>query len=294
MSGAWTPSERELERRAFRRRRDLRRGVLAGALTVALLVVLALVVTGSPGWPSVRATYFDLGDFRDTFPQILRAFGTNVVLFCIAEVLILALALAVAVVRVIPSPWLMPLRVVATVYTDLFRGMPTLLVVLLIGFGVPALGLSGTPTSPFWLGVIALTLCYGAYVAEVLRAGVLSIHPSQWASGRAIGLGYGQTLRAVVLPQAVRRVLPPLLNDFVSLQKDTALLSAIGVVEALRQAQIYSSRDFVFTPMVAAALLFVLITIPFARFTDWLALRQARRDAGGVPAVVKPPEVAAA
>lgn len=290
---AWTPSERELERRAFRRRRDLRRGLLAAALTAALLVALALVVTGSPGWPSVRATYFDVDDFRATFPEILRAFGTNVVLFCIAEVLILALALTVAVVRVIPSPWLMPLRVVATVYTDLFRGMPTLLVVLLIGFGVPALGLSGTPTSPFWLGVIALTLCYGAYVAEVLRAGVLSIHPSQWASGRAIGLSYGQTLRAVVLPQAVRRVLPPLLNDFVSLQKDTALLSAIGVVEALRQAQIYSSRDFVFTPMVAAALLFVLITIPFARFTDWLALRQARREAGAAAGVAEAPEAAA-
>ncbi|KAA1425510.1 amino acid ABC transporter permease [Mumia zhuanghuii] len=248
--------------------------------TVVVLVVAWLLITSAPGWERVRETYFDWDDAKAAFPDIARAFLTNIKAFLVAEVLILALALLVAVVRVVPSAWMAPLKVVATVYTDVFRGTPTLLVVLLVGFGIPALGLQGAPTSLFWLGVIALTLSYGAYVAEVIRAGILSVHPSQWASGRSLGLSYGKTLRHVVLPQALRRVTPPLLNDFVSLQKDTALLSVIGLVEALRQAQIFSSRDFVFTPYVVAAAFFIVATIPLARFTDWLSLRAARRQSG--------------
>ncbi|WP_293781344.1 amino acid ABC transporter permease [uncultured Aeromicrobium sp.] len=196
------------------------------------------------------------------------------------ELLVLALALLVAVVRVVPSPALTPLKILAALYTDIFRGIPTLLVVLLVGFGVPALNLTGLPTSLFWLGVIALTLSYGAYVAEVLRAGLVSIHPTQWASGRALGMSYGQTLRHIVLPQAVRRVAPPLINDFVSLQKDTALLSTIGLVEALRAAQVYSADTFNFTSLCVAALFFIVVTIPLARFTDWLTIRSLRRENG--------------
>jgi polar amino acid transport system permease protein len=280
VSTSWEVSERQLERLAYRRRRDRRRMTIALVTTVVVLVAVGLLVTSAPGWDRVRETYFDWDDAKRTFPDIAKAFVNNIKAFLIAEVLILVLALVVAIIRVVPSVWLAPLKVVATVYTDVFRGTPTLLVVLLVGFGVPTLGLQGAPSDVFWLGIIALTLSYGAYVAEVIRAGILSVHPSQWASGRSLGLSYGKTLRYVVLPQALRRVTPPLLNDFISLQKDTALLSVLGYVEALRQAQIYSSRDFIFTPMVVAAAFFIVATIPLARFTDWLSLRAARRQSG--------------
>jgi polar amino acid transport system permease protein len=204
----------------------------------------------------------------------------NVKLFLVSEVCILVVALLVAIIRVVPSPAILPLKVLAIVYTDVFRGTPTLLVVFLVCFGLPALRLEGLPTDLFWLGVIALTLSYGAYVAEVIQAGIASVHPSQWASGRSLGLSYAKTLRFVVLPQAVRRIMPPLINDFVSLQKDTALVATAGLVEILRQAQIFASRDFNFTPYVVAALFFVAVTVPLARLADWLTLRQVRREQG--------------
>nr|WP_254450782.1 amino acid ABC transporter permease [Aeromicrobium stalagmiti] len=256
------------------------RGAVAALSTVVVLGVVALVVVRSPGWDRVQATYFNRNDALAALPDVASAFLLNIRLFLVAEVLILVVGLAVAIVRVIPSPALAPLKVIAVLYADIFRGTPTLLIVLLVGFGVPALNLTGMPTSLFWLGVVALTLSYGAYVAEVIRAGILSIHPTQWASGRALGLTYGQTMRHIVLPQAIRRVAPPLLNDFVSLQKDTALLSTIGLVEALRAANVISSRDFVFTPLVVAAVFFIVATIPLARFTDYLTVRSLRRENG--------------
>jgi len=201
-------------------------------------------------------------------------------IFVVAEVLILVVAVVVALLRVVPSAALAPLRLLAVAYTDAFRGTPTLLVVFLVGFGFPALQLQGVPTSLFWLGVIALTLSYGAYVAEVVRAGIVSVHPSQALSARALGLSYSQSMRRVVLPQAMRRVLPPLLNDFVSLQKDTALLASVGLVEALRVAQIQASQNFDYTPYVVTAMFFIAVTVPIARLTDWLSLRQVRREQG--------------
>ncbi len=275
-----TPSERQLERASYRRRRALKRGAVAALSTVLVLGVISFVVVQSSGWERVRATYFDWSDAKASFPEVAGAFWLNIRLFLVAEVFILIVGIAVAIVRVIPSPALAPLKVVAVVYADVFRGTPTLLIVLLVGFGVPALNLAGAPTSLFWLGVIALTLSYGAYVAEVVRAGILSIHPTQWASGRALGLSYAQTMRHVVLPQAIRRVAPPLLNDFVSLQKDTALLSTIGLVESLRAAQVIAGREFVFTPYVVAAAFFIAATIPLARFTDYLTVRSLRRENG--------------
>ena len=239
-----------------------------------------MLTVRSPGWERVQATYFDVDYAKEVLPDLARAFVLNIKLFLVAEVFILVVALVVAVVRVVPSPALAPIKLLAVVYTDVFRGTPTLLVVLLVCFGMPALQLQGVPTSLFWLGVIALTLSYGAYVAEVIRAGVLSVHPSQWAASRSLGLTYTQTLRHVVLPQAIRRVMPPLLNDFVSLQKDTALVAAAGLVEILRAAQVNSSRTFNFTPYVVAALFFIVMTVPLARFADWLALRQIRREQG--------------
>jgi polar amino acid transport system permease protein len=276
----WRPSEAQRERLAYRRRQTLRRGALAAASTVVVLgLVVALTVT-SPGWSRVQAAYFDVDYARSVLPDLARGFVLNIKLFLVAELFILAVAVVVAVVRVMPSPALAPLKLIAVVYTDVFRGMPTLLVIFIVCFGLPALRLQGTPTDIFWLGVIALTLSYGAYVSEVIRAGIMSVHPSQWAASRSLGLTYVQTLRHVVLPQAIRRVVPPLLNDFVSLQKDTALVATVGLVEILRAAQVNSSRDFNFTPYTVAACFFVLLTIPLARLADWLSLRQVRREQG--------------
>ncbi|MCW2752572.1 MAG: transporter permease [Aeromicrobium sp.] len=275
-----SPSERQLERARYRRRRSLIRGAVAAVSTIVVIGLAVYFVGQSPGWDRVHRTYFWWPDAKSSFPSVARAFWLNIRLFMVIEVFVLIVGVAVAIIRVIPSPALAPIKLLAVLYADIFRGTPTLLIVLLVGFGVPALRLTGAPTSLFWLGVIALTLSYGAYVAEVIRAGILSIHPTQWASGRALGLTYGQTMRHIVLPQAIRRVAPPLLNDFVSLQKDTALLSTIGLVESLRAAQVIAGRDFIFTPYVVAAAFFIAATIPLARFTDYLTVRSLRRENG--------------
>ena len=277
----WVVSDRQLERIRFRRRRTLNRSTVAAISTIVVIGLIAFAVVSAPGWDRVHEVYFNWDDAKRTFPDIAEAFVLNIKLFMVTEVAVLALALVVAVVRVIPSPALAPVKLIAVVYADVFRGTPTLLVVLLVGFGLPTLGLQGVPSSLFWLGVIALTLSYGAYVSEVIRAGILAVHPSQWSSARSLGMSYLTTLRRVILPQALRRVAPPLLNDFVSLQKDTALLSVLGLVEALRRAQEYSSRDFIFTPMVVTAAFFIVATIPIARATDWLSLRASRREGAG-------------
>ena len=195
--------------------------------------------------------------------------------------LILVFALVLAVLRSLPGPVFFPIRALAIMYADFFRGVPTILVIALLGFGAPGLGLSWIPLSPTFWGIVALVLVYTAYVSEVYRAGIESVHPSQEAAARSLGLGRGQTMRYVILPQAVRRVIPPLLNDFIGLQKDTALVSVLGAVEALNQSEIDSSASFNFTPYVAAAVLFVAITIPLARFTDWLVARDRRRQQTG-------------
>jgi len=204
-------------------------------------------------------------------------------IFLVAEVFILVLALGIALLRSLPGPVFFPLRVLAIVYVDLFRGVPTVLVIYILGFGVPALQLSGVPTDPIFWGGVSLVLVYSAYVAEVYRAGIESVHPSQSAAARSLGLTHGQALRFVVVPQAVRRVLPPLLNDFIGLQKDTALVALLGVVEAFRQSQIEVAATFNYTPYLATALIFVILTIPMARFVDWLVSRDKRRQlaAGG-------------
>ena len=205
----------------------------------------------------------------------------NVKLFCIAEAIILPAALLLAVLRSLPGPVFFPIRALAIVYADLFRGLPTILVIFMLGFGMPALGLDWIPTSQFFWAVVALTLVYTAYVSEVYRAGIESVHPSQDAAARSLGLTHGQSLQHVVLPQAVRRVIPPLLNDFIGLQKDTALVGALGVVEAFRQTQIDQAATFNGTYYLVAATLFVAITIPLARFTDWLVARDRRRQQAG-------------
>ena len=277
----WSPSPRQRERDALRRRLRRRSATVATLATVVVLGLLAFVILTSPGWARVRETFFSWEDAKASFPEVIRAFGKNVLLFLLAEPLILVLGALVAVVRSTTAAALFPLRLLATFYTDLFRGVPTLLVVILAGFGIPALQLQGVTNDTFWLGLGALVLSYGAYVAEVFRAGIDSIHPSQVASADALGLSHGQAMRYVVLPQATRRVIPPLLNDFISLQKDTALLSSIFVFEALFAAQDYAAYNFNYTPIVVVAVLFVGLTIPLARFTDWMGRRMMRRERAG-------------
>ena len=245
----------------------------------ATAVVVAVI--NSSGWPAVRRQFFDGHVFSASFGEIATAFLLNIRLFCIAEVVILVAALALAIARSLPGPVFFPIRALSIVYADLFRGIPTILVVYILGFGIPALQLSGVPKSPLFWSVAALVLVYCAYVSEVYRAGIESVHPSQEAAARSLGLSRGQALRFVVLPQAVRRVIPPLLNDFIGLQKDTALVALIGPVEAFRQSQIDVAGSFNYTPYLGTALLFVLVTIPLARFTDWLVARDRRRQAAG-------------
>jgi len=243
--------------------------------------VIAVVVVSSPGWPEVKRAFFDPDRFTGSFPDLARAFLLNVRIFLIAEAIILVTALVVAVMRSLPGPVFFPLRALGVAYADFFRGVPTILVIYLFGFGVPALGIAGIPRSPLVWAVVALVLVYTAYVSEVYRAGIESVHPSQEAAARSLGLTRFQALRHVVLPQAVRRVVPPLLNDFIGLQKDTALVALIGPVEAFRQSQIKVAATFNFTPYLATALLFILLTIPLARLTDWLVARDRRRQLAG-------------
>jgi polar amino acid transport system permease protein len=264
------------------RREGGRAVVIALASTVVFFTILVVVIVNSPGWPTIRSRFLDGEVFAESFPEILQAFLVNVRLFLIAEVLILFVALGIAILRSLPGPVFFPIRALAIVYTDLFRGIPTILVIYTLGFGAPALGLEGVPDDPFFWAVVALVLVYSAYVAEVYRAGIESVHESQVAAARSLGLTRWQSTRYVVLPQAVRRVIPPLLNDFIGLQKDTALVATIGVIESFRRAQIESAATFDYTPFLAAAILFVAITIPLARFVDWLLLRdRRRRQVGG-------------
>jgi polar amino acid transport system permease protein len=254
------------------------RGVgIAVASTAVFFTVVIVLVLNSSGWLEIRRSFFDGRIFAEAFPKIVEKFGLNVFIFMVAEALVLVFALVLAVMRSLTGPVFFPLRLLAAGYTDLFRALPTILVISLLGFGAPALRLQGIPTSKVFWAIIALTLVYSAYVAEVYRAGIESVHPSQVASARALGLSRRKTLRFVVVPQAVRRVIPPLLNDFIGLQKDSALVAFLGVVEGLNEATILQFENFDFTPFVALALVYVVITIPQARFVDWLVARDRRR-----------------
>ena len=251
---------------------------MAVVSTTVFFGLIAVLVVNSPGWSEVKRSFFNREIFDASFPSIADAFLLNVRIFLIAEVFILVAALGIAVLRSLPGPVFFPLRALAVGYTDVFRGIPTILVVYILGFGAPALQIQGVPTDPLFWGIVSLVLVYSAYVAEVYRAGIESVHPSQEAAARSLGLTQPQALRFVVLPQAVRRVVPPLLNDFIGLQKDTALVALIGPVEAFRQSQIEVAGSFNYTPYLVTALLFLLLTIPLARFTDWLIARDRRRQ----------------
>jgi polar amino acid transport system permease protein len=246
--------------------------------TVVFLAVAGTVVVTSPGWDRVRSSFLDGGVARSSFPAILEGLWLNLRVLAVCAVLIVLVGLGLAALRTLRGAVFFPLRALATVYVDLFRGVPLIILLYLVGFGLPGLRLQGVPTSPVLLGSVALVLTYSAYVAEVFRAGIDSVHPSQRAAARSLGLTYGQTMRRVVLPQAVRRVLPPLLNDFVALQKDVGLISVLGAVDAVRAAQISVAQTYNFTPYLVAGLLFVALAVPTVRLADWVNARATRRQ----------------
>jgi polar amino acid transport system permease protein len=268
-------------RRRLERRRALRASLIAIVSTVVVFGVLGWIVVNAPGWTVVQRSFFNGPVFADSLPSIVRSFAVNIQLFVIAEILVLILGLVIAVLRSLPGPALFPVRIIATLYTDIFRAIPGIVVIFMIGYGVHGLGLLDPKTDKLWYGIAALTLVYSAYVAEVYRAGIESVHPSQDAAARSLGMSRFQSLRHVVIPQAVRRIIPPLLNDFIGLQKDTVLVSFIGIVELFRQAQIKQFAAFNFTPYVAVALVFIVVTIPLTRLTDVLIARDRRQGAAG-------------
>lgn len=282
MNDKWLPSPRELIRQERRKKIAQRKYLIAGFSTLVVLAGLIALVITSPGWEIVKKTFFDIEYGREVFPTVIKGIFLNIKLTIIGSLCIGAIALLLAILRTTRSAALTPFRLLATAYVDVFRGIPLLLVIFLIGFGVPALGLKGLTSNVTILGTAAVVITYSAYVAEVIRSGILSIHPSQRAAARSLGLTHSQSMRFIVLPQALRRVVPPLLNDFVALLKDTGLVSILGVIDAIRAAQINASRTFNYTPYVVAALLFLCITIPLTRYTD-RALRNtyARQNSEG-------------
>jgi polar amino acid transport system permease protein len=276
----YRPSEVQRERIDYRRRQTVRSVLIAAVSTGVVGVLLVVAVTGSPGWDRVRESFFSPRIARESLPAVLEGLWLNIRMLVVCAVLALALGLLIAVLRTLRGPVFFPVRALATGYTYAFRGIPLIIVIYLFAFGVPGLRLKGTP-GVYVLGGAALVITYGAYLAEVFRAGIESVHPSQLAGARSLGLTYRQTMRHVVLPQAVRRVAPPLLNDTVALQKDVGLISLAGPIDAVRAAQIATAENFNYTPYIVAAVLFVLLALPLIAVTDAVTLRAARRQNAG-------------
>ncbi|WP_306896603.1 amino acid ABC transporter permease [Agromyces albus] len=274
------PSDVELGRRAYRRRQT-RRSILVSALsTLVFAALLAVALIGSPGWAKVQQSFFDPEVAIAALPRVLQGLWLNVQVLVFASVGVLLFALLLATIRTLRGPVFFPLRALAAGYTDLFRGIPLIIVLYLVGFGVPGLDFFGRMPVAFW-GTIALILTYSAYVSEVFRAGIEAVHPSQRLAARSLGLSHGQAMRRVVLPQAIRKVTPALMNDFVAMQKDVGLISVLGAMDAVRAAQIETAHFFNFTPYVVAGLLFVLLAWPMIRLTDWLSARTRAREQAG-------------
>ena len=267
-------------RAAYERARKRRSNVVATVSSLAVVTAIVVLVPKMPRWDRVHESFFNGERFADSLPRLLDAFVLDIKIFAWSMPAIVALALLIAITRNSRSAALFPLRILTIAFTDIMRGVPIILWIYLIGFGVPGLGIDRPWNSPLIWGSVALVLTYAAYIAEVFRAGIESVHESQRAAARSLGLSSWQTMRHVVLPQAIRRVVPPLMNDMVSLQKDVALVSLIGPIEILRQAGIDKSKFANFTPYIAAAAIFLLITIPLTRTTDWLIERERRRTTG--------------
>jgi polar amino acid transport system permease protein len=251
--------------------------IISIATVAAAVLILFTVVTRAAQWPRIKAQFFNIDAIIDVFPDVLGGFGINMTVWAISLVVIAVWALLIAVMRSLQGPWFTPLRVFSVVYIDLLRGLPSLLLVLLFGFGIPALQIRGLPRSSLFWGATAMIMSYSAYAAEVYRSGMDAVHDGQRAAAKALGLSQGQTLRFAILPQAIRNVLPSLLNLAVALQKDVALLSVLGIRDAVREAQIYTARTFNYSSLIAAALLFLVATIPMARLTDYVTKKDRER-----------------
>jgi len=276
------PSAIELERRAFRRHQNTKSVAISFISTIVFAIIVWFTVINTPGWSLVQQSFFNLDVLAGAWPRVFQGILLNIRVLLFAAVGVLILALILATLRTLSGPIFFPLRALAAGYTDLFRGMPLIIVLYLVGFGIP--GLNALPRMPleFW-GTIALILTYSAYVSEVFRAGIESVHPSQRLAARSLGLSYGKTLRLIVMPQAVRKVTPALMNDFIAMQKDVGLISVLGAVDAVRAAQIETAQAFNFTPYVLAGLLFVLLALPMIRLTDWYTARlRAREQMGSI------------
>lgn len=276
--GTWQPSEVELARRIARRKRNRKNAAIAALSSAIVLGGLVTILLTSPGWVTLRDTFFKWAYGFEILPKVILGFATNATLTLIAGSSVAFIGLGIALIRTSKSPALTPFRFLAMVYVDIFRGIPMILVILLVGFGIPALQISGLTNSVLILGTLAVIITYSAYVAEVIRSGILTVHPSQRAAARSLGLSHFQTLRHVVLPQALKRVTPPLLNDLVALIKDTGLISILGVTDAVRAAQIQTAKTFNYTPYVMAALVFLAVTIPLTRATDRMLRRTLERQ----------------
>jgi polar amino acid transport system permease protein len=263
---------------APRSREEGARGALIAFVSTIIFVVVVLwAVLTSDAWPAVQQQFFSWDHFVEVFPDVLGGFWLDIKMFIVAEVIILVASLAIAMIRSLRGPAFFPLRAIAVIFIDLIRGIPVILLILLLGFGIPALQLPGVPTSALFWGLTALIISYSAYTAEVYRAGIDSVHESQRMSARSLGLTQFQALRYVLVPQAIKNVIPALLNGFVSLQKDVALVLVLGIREAVREADIYAAKTFNYTGYIAATLLFLAVSVPVARFTDWYAERDRRR-----------------
>jgi len=278
------PSSIELGRRAFRRRQGLRSVILSIISTIALAIIAWLTVVNTPGWARVQQTFFNPEIAWQSLPRVWDGFLLNLRVLFFAVIGVLIVSILLAVIRTVRGPVFFPLRALAAGYTDLFRGLPLIIVLYIVGYGIPGLqGADGTRIPSAVLGTIALILTYSAYVSEVFRAGIEAVHPSQRLAARSLGLSHGKALRLVILPQAVRKVTPALMNDFIAMQKDVGLISVLGAIDAVRAAQIETAQSFNFTPYVVAGLLFVLLALPMIRFTDWYTARlRSREQIGGI------------
>lgn len=279
--GRRSPSALELERRAFRARQSQRSVLVAVASTLAFAVIVWVSIIATPGWAAVQQSFFNPAIAWESLPRVWEGFLVNLQVLGLSLVTVSIVALLIAVLRTLPGPVFLPLRALAAAYTDIFRGLPFIIVLYVVGFGIPTL--TNTRIPLILLGTLAVTLTYSAYVAEVIRAGIEAVHPSQRLAARALGLGYAQTLRRVVLPQALRKITPPLMNDFVAMQKDVGLISILGIADAVLAAKIEASQAYNFTPYLVAGILFVLLAIPTIRLTDWYSARlRAREQTGSI------------
>ena len=282
VDAAWQPSALELSRRDLRRRATTRSVLIALLSSLAVAAVIIVVLANTPGWKVVRETFFDPKVALASVGPIFQGLLVNLLVLVIAAVCVALLGTLLAVLRSLRGAVFFPLRLLAAAYTDFFRGVPLLIVLYLVGFGIPALMIFPRMPAMFW-GTIALVISYSAYVAEVLRAGMEAVHPSQRVAARSLGLTHGQTLRIVVIPQGVRKVVPALMNDFVSMQKDVGLISVLGAIDAVRAAQLQVAETFNFTPYIVAGLFFVILSWPMIRFTDVVTARLNKREqAGGI------------